>query len=78
MFQCKICLEKNKRIEDLKEQIELLKKLAFPNNNNANAINVEANSIMHGSNDIIDLTPEELARQQDIIQEQNALLYGTY
>lgn len=56
MFQCKVCAEKDKRIEDLSKQVDLLSRLCFPTGKEpARAFqdSLEANKILDGSSEQI-------------------------
>lgn len=88
MFGCKVCIEKDKRISDLHEQISSLraqlavqitfvKDLTLPPVTNSN-INREANEVLNGGKEEPDLTPEEIKENQRIKEERDALLSGSY
>lgn len=51
MFKCKVCLEKDKMIQELSKQVEILRTLAYPNqtsNSKAFMQSIEANKILNG------------------------------
>lgn len=71
--KCKVCLAKDEHIADLKRQIELLSRIAIPNNiptqvNYAEAM--EADKLLSGSTDSIPLQEPDFSVDQ--------LLSGTY
>lgn len=50
-FECKVCIEKDKRIEDLQKQIILLQSIAYPQtltNHQAFINSIEVNKLMDG------------------------------
>jgi hypothetical protein len=75
---CQICLEKDNRITDLKQQIEFLKNQLAPNFQ-IPMINLEANNVLNGAGqDEPELTSEELLQLQKEKEERDALLSGNY
>ena len=75
---CKVCLEKDARIADLKTYIKSLEKLVlFPNSSKTEIpeVHVEADRVMSAS----DLISDEQRRQiLESENEANSLLTGTY
>lgn len=70
--KCKVCLEKDQRIEDLKREILYLRELANPKLNvHIPAISAEADKITSVSQDV----PLE---DDEILSERLRLLSGTY
>lgn len=91
MFQCKVCLEKDKRIADLQkqlsdyrqifeEQIQGLRQLVFtpPNPGSLPTVQVEADRLLSGNPETPTLTPENLTQLLQLDAEAQALLTGTY
>lgn len=81
MFKCKVCPEKDQRVKDLKEEIRHLRsQLNFAST--ANYTNIEANSILSGSQQVIDVTveptPDEIRALKEANDEANSILFGTY
>jgi len=73
MFKCKVCEEKDKRLNDLKDEVKYLRSLLrSPVDMRASATaNLEANAILNGVSEQIEV-PEE------VLAERAALLDGTY
>lgn len=60
MFKCKVCIEKEKRIEDLQKQLNLLYSVAFPSqlsNQQAFLQSLEVNKVLGGETDQITVSP---------------------
>lgn len=87
--KCKVCLEKDRRIADLHEQILHLRSLAIPQSNpyNEPLVNREADATLSASTEILTVPAsqnkevEEYKKAQeedDIISERDRLLSGTY
>lgn len=76
---CKICLEKDKRIEDLKADNARLWALSNPNRLTVTvpSIHQEADRIMSGGHDSQSV-PEADPETQAIIDEANRILSGNY
>jgi hypothetical protein len=87
MFKCKVCLEKDKRIADLKSQIDFYKTMLRPGEN-LSAVHLEANKILEGANEPIYDMPVIEIEQSDskdvrterrvIEQEFNTIISGNY
>jgi hypothetical protein len=77
MFACKVCAEKDKRINDLQNEVAYLRELANPSKLNVTipAIHSEADRIMSASQDEI---PSESLSDEEITSERIRLLSGTY
>lgn len=75
---CQVCLEKDKRIEDLSKQVELLHSLALPKKETLSVFttSLEANKLLDGSSDQVQI-PLTL-EQQKINEEAYQLLSGSY
>lgn len=75
-----ILSEKDARISDLKEQIELLRSLAIPpqSQNRVTLQEVEADAVMSGYQDQIELTSEQLKELEEQEAERERLLSGNY
>lgn len=60
MFKCKVCIEKEKRIEDLQKQLNLLYSIAFPSqlsNQQAFLQSLEVNKVLGGETDQVQVSP---------------------
>ena len=80
---CKVCAEKDKRVSSLESEIAFLRNLARPsvNNNHISAIEYEADGVVSGMTDQIELqTHSQLREEEDelVIAERDAILNGTY
>jgi len=72
---CPICIEKEKRIEDLLTQIEMLRSLALPRNSaTPTYVALEADEILSGSDETMHISAE----QEAIDREAAALFSGSY
>lgn len=85
--KCKICIEKDKRIHDLKVEVELLRTHVFPENDvyTQPIATREADAIIGGNSQKIEVPEEqtgELAKLREetlkILEERDAILGGTY
>jgi hypothetical protein len=80
VFSCKRCLEKDKRIEDLKQDITFLRSMLSPNF--SNALNLEANKILEGAGlPIIEMSePSEPKTKENVSLQREAIsiLTGNY
>ena len=83
MFKCKVCLEKDKRIIDLKAQnhelMSMVKKLTLPAQFATS--NIEANAIMDGTQDqlmVVEDNSESEAERLEIAREAHAMLTASY
>jgi len=77
---CKICIEKEKRIEELKEEVEFLRAMLLPNSN-GKIVNLEANNILSGSQAMIDIPEygnDKIREQEEINREAERIMNGTY
>ncbi len=84
MFNCKVCVEKTNRIADLHKQIEFLKSFQGPPTPGAYARDLEADAILSGQNDIIEISGHNIADEttlseaEDLSSERDRILTGTY
>ncbi len=82
MFKCKRCSEKDLRITDLKEQISYLKNMLTPETNGVPTSLMEADAIMSGRQDVIELFANAPTPSPDseagIQSERDRLIAGTY
>lgn len=79
MFKCKVCSEKDSRIADLKDQIEMLRKLAAVPTSASDIpyIAREANAIL--SADVSSPTVERPeSRAEKVQREADQILLGSY
>ena len=77
---CKICIEKEKRIAELKEEVEFLRAMLLPNSN-GKIVNLEANNILSGSQAMIDIPEygnDKIREQEEINREAERIMNGTY
>lgn len=76
-WKCKICVEKDKQISDLKDQIQFLRKLSVPSITQ-DMQNLEMNKILDGAAlPVIDMqqeSPEDIAADR----EATRILTGNY
>lgn len=82
-FTCKVCIEKDKRIEDFKAMLATQTKLLKEATSKEDpvmrvAINGEMNRIMDGGGPQIELTSEQQLYLEAVEREKQALLSGTY
>ena len=84
MFKCKVCSEKDSRIADLKEQISLLSKMAYPSSNPSvlPSVVVESDRVLSGTQEALSadrkLTKEELSSLQEVEEEAQRILTGNF
>lgn len=76
MFKCKVCIEKDSRIKDLKENIQFLQNEISPRQQ-IPLINLEANNILNGAG-LEEPSPEEIEQLKREKEERDALLSGNY
>lgn len=83
---CKVCAEKDKRIEDLKEQIKSLNLQLIPTPQTRH-YEMEQDYVMGGGGEAIGYTPTSISEEDQkardervmlIQQEQDAILNGSY
>lgn len=80
-WNCKVCLEKDKRIVDLKSQIAHLQELVKQYTNTAypKAVEIEANQILSGANTFVESLGHEEQKQLSAVERQAIeLLTGNY
>lgn len=74
--ECKICLEKEKRIEELKAHIVLLQRLALPpSRKTLPVLELDQETGMIVQTGVKEMSAEEV---DDIEREADAILNGTY
>lgn len=83
MFACKVCAEKDKRVQVLESEVAFLRNLVHkPVDNSIVTENeMEADGIMSGQDRVIEIEPRahyEAAEDEFITAERQALLDGTY
>lgn len=77
LFKCRVCAEKDKRIQDLLGQIADLRKLAIPDTSKISLVSLESDAVMSGHDEQI---PIEI-REDEALEssyERDRLLSGTY
>lgn len=78
-WACKVCIEKDKRISDLQAHLQDLRQLTLPKNPlTSHFVNVEANAIIDGRDEVMPLTEEEAREMEDTQREADRLFAGTY
>lgn len=85
MFKCKVCAEKDKRVEDLQSRVAFLEKWLTEPRKEPAMEQLEADALFNASSHIIEIpenheTPpsEYPPSQQEIDDEARNLLMGTY
>jgi hypothetical protein len=81
LFKCRVCEEKDRRIVDLKSQLDDLRRLVLPPNHSAgfiHPISVEADAILSGQQEPITLSPEQEKEFDELQREADAILAGNY
>lgn len=79
MFKCKACPEKDARIHELKQQIEFLKKLAYPQSTIAPLIDLEANKVLDGAGvEQVILNDEAVKANEALEKEFMSIITGNY
>lgn len=78
MFECRLCLEKDNRIQDLKEQIMDLRALSFPQMGagHPTVVALEADAILSASDEMIPLVSQDEA--DELGRERDRILSGNY
>lgn len=84
IFRCKVCEQKDLRIEELKAQIKFLQSMLQPNPA-AQAINWEANKMLEGGSlpaveleGVTTVNMEQRKHEDAVVREQNRILTGDY
>lgn len=81
MFDCKVCPEKDNRIEDLKEQIQYLRAVLNPPISKlapVESVNLQQDMILDGGGqEEIDPLVDP-AESPEVLAERSAMLSGTY
>lgn len=81
MFKCKVCAEKDRRIQDLKSQIETLKQLVVPANdpNQVPIVHLEADGILSAQQHTVQVE-EDFPETQNTeeLAERDRLLSANY
>lgn len=80
MFECKTCIEKEKRIVELKEQIDYLRSLVFPNNDpyKVTFAEREADAVLSAEMPTREETKDELDKAYHELKEHDKLIAGDY
>ena len=75
-FKCKVCAEKDARIQDLRSEISNLRKLVLPSGpaNNFPMVNLEANAVLNPQSEAIEVSLTDL----EVESEATRLLVGNY
>ena len=77
---CQICAEKDRRIQDLKCQIEMLASMVLPKTDPLKIplLQVEADAVLEGNEEALARRQQEIDVQDAVESERAALLSGTY
>ena len=81
MFSCKVCLEKEKRIDELKEQIAYFKNVLHPKDTHVRYIppqNLEEDVLLAGGVQEEVTPPQDQLDTPEVLAEREAMLSGTY
>jgi hypothetical protein len=83
MFSCRVCAEKDKRVQVLESEITFLRNLVHKpvDNSTITENEMEADGIMSGQDRVIEIEPRaqyEAAEDEFVTAERQALLDGTY
>lgn len=81
MFNCKVCLEKDKRLQDANTQIVYLQRLVdhLTNRTYPKAVDLEADKILNGANTFVsDMDKEEVKELNAVEQQAYKMLTGQY
>lgn len=79
MFKCKGCLAKDRYIASLELQIRQWQKLALPQREVEDKVaEIEANAILTGTHDIIDVAPlsDKIAQDREIEDDFHKIITG--
>lgn len=80
MFKCRVCEEKDKRVSDLKEQIEYLRNLLNPPTKKleyVEPVNLQQDMILEGGGQE-EIDPLNNIESPEVLAERAAMLSGTY
>jgi len=80
MFKCKVCSEKDKRIDDLQSQIAMLRAMVTPPSTARDIpiLQVEADAVLSGKQDPIGIPESQLLAWDQRQSEAHRILAGTY
>jgi len=80
MFKCKVCQEKNARIAELKDEIEYLRSLVFPNNDPYKITfnEREADALLTADVPVREESEDELKQAANELAERDKILTGNY
>lgn len=86
MFKCKVCKEKDSRMDDLKSEIRVLRTQIrdfqrYFAGNTVNTTNIELNSALSGNDEtipVIEFNEAQIEEGLLVLREQNELLMGDY
>lgn len=81
MFSCKVCIEKEKRISELKEQIAYFKEVLHPKDTAVRYIpsqSIEEDVILSGGGQEEVVLPQDQIESPEVLAEREAMLSGTY
>ncbi len=81
MFDCKVCKEKEKRIDELKEQISYFKNVLHPKDTRVTYIppqNLEEDALLSGGLQEESVLPQDQIESPEVLAEREAMLSGTY
>lgn len=81
MFNCKVCLEKEKRISELKEQISYFKEVLHPKDTRVTYVppqSAEEDVLLAGGGQEEVTLPQDQIESAEVLAEREAMLSGTY
>ncbi len=82
MFKCSVCEEKDRRVEDLKEQISYLRNLLNPPVQAMPSLpeiqNIQQDMILDGGGTEEVNLPDTILETPEVLAERSAMLSGTY
>ena len=80
MFKCKVCVEKDKRISELKDQILHLRSLVYPINDAIGPTLVEEFPLDKSAkaDPVEEFQQQQLKEIEEVLQERDKLLSGQY
>jgi hypothetical protein len=80
MFSCRVCVEKEKRIDELKSQVEMLRSLVSPAvpSRSVPLVHVESDAILSARDEPVLLNKDQTKELDRIESEATKILTGNY